>query len=435
MDNSLSSGDEKSATIPNARKKTKAARLIRWLIRKFHGKAKTEKVPNDEGEKTQPVAANMETPEIRLYMNVCKQTSAKLLSKSTSDLRCSSPRNSLKRHETNQLVKAQSSKSIILDPSLLCFNSEQLSKPTYLPVSYPTSNLGRRWRSCNGLENSNQKTHDNLERGPTTMTLSSRNTNTITSHSKTSSKVSIVDQCLLEPTESDALSTGSGVSTSNYCKFRTNFDSESSLSMCDEYRGPLDECLSPILSHIPASEMPTLSDNTCTMDFLKYLPEHDYKEQTKRCSSNFLHPKMLIPCPLTSSLPSSKYPISCSPISSLSSSECDSAIDVFSPDEDWQDMKRMAPCKTPPRIDCPSKATDFMPPQVIITDYDDSECQPSEEGSDLLHSLDLLGTTPRKYSSSSIASDVSDYSTISSSSNEERTEKVSLSSIIFTHLM
>ena len=430
MDDSLTSGDDKAITIPKLRKRTKKARIIRWLTKKFSSKSKTEKHPNNEGEKTVSLALNMKTPERTLYMNACKQTNSKLLSKSTSDLRCSSPRNLPKGQDKNLLKKSHSVKSLILDPALLCFNSKKLSKPTYLPVDYTANNLGRRWRSCSGLESYNVKQLDNSERTPATMTLSSRNTDTVkTNHSKTGLKISTVEQCLLGPTESDTLSTGSDVSSNTYCKFHANFDSGSSLSMCDEYRRPVDDCLSPILSHIPVSEIPTLSDSPCTMEYLKFLPEHDCKERTKQySSSNFLQPKMLIPCSLmSSSLSSSKYPISCSPISSLSSSECDSAIDVFSPDEDWQDMKRVAPCKTPPRIDCPSRAAvaDFMPPQVIITDYDDSVCQPSEDGSDLLHSLDLLGTTPRKYSSSSIASDVSDYSTISSSSNEERTEKVS----------
>lgn len=422
METCLSCGDKKTADIPPSEKTTKKLRLIRWLTRKFHGKVKPGKTLNHDADTLLSLTDSMESSTMKQYMRACRQTSAKNLSKSTSDLCRSDLRNSLRKQETDQHLKSRLAKSVILDPSLLCTSTKELSKPTYLPVGYPASNLSRRWRSCIGLENYTSSS-DSFDRSQQTMTLSSR-TPTTTSHSKTGSKLNITDQCLREPTESDTLSMGSGVSSDSYCKFRDTFGSESSLSMCDEYRGNIDERLSPILSRIP---VPNLSpDSTCTSGYLKYLSEQDYKEQTKRCSSmsNFPNPNLLLPCPLTSSNSSAKYSLSCSPLSSLSSSECDSAIDVFSPDEEWHDVKRTIPsCKSPSKMDCPVRSADFMPPQVIITDYDDSMCQPCEAGSDLMHSLDFLDSNLRKYSSSSICSDVSDYSTISSSSNEERTEK------------
>eukprot|EP00106_Octopus_bimaculoides_P019132 XP_014786574.1 PREDICTED: uncharacterized protein LOC106880919 [Octopus bimaculoides] len=173
------------------------------------------------------------------------------------------------------------------------------------------------------------------------------------------------------------------------------------------------------------SEFPTVSVSERNMPHaekcIKFLSEHNFNEQSKQISIAQTERKMQ----LSVSPVISKYPSSSSPISSLCSTECDSAIETLSPDEEWPEMKPHLD-KILPNKDPTHKTTNTVPPLVVITDYGDSTNDPVEV-SHLRGCCDHLNASNRKLSDCSVTSDISDYSTLSTcSSSEESSPKCHL---------
>ncbi|XP_029642384.1 inositol-trisphosphate 3-kinase A-like isoform X2 [Octopus sinensis] len=364
-----STKDGNSSKVPHRNKRrSKTSSVLKWLSRKFHLSSKRIEEDFDRG--ICPSHKNTDTlTHIKHNYPIKASSTGNLYSASVNSY----------LGEVSDYVnigKPEHRKSVTLEPVLLSYkSSNHLS-------DFDNHNL-RNFSSCGTFEMCNSA------EGNTLMTFQTK-------------LVEGESDVLPQSDNPSLLPHDSAVTTKSH-SVTSRLSEEAAIKMLPS-EFPTD----------PVSERNMPHAEKC----IKFLSEHNFNEQSKQISIAQTERKMQ----LSVSPVISKYPSSSSPISSLCSTECDSAIETLSPDEEWPEMKPHLD-KILPNKDPTHKTTNTAPPLVVITDYGDSTNDPVEV-SHLRGCCDPLNASGRKLSNCSVASDVSDYSTISTcSSSEESSPK------------
>ncbi|GAB1601345.1 inositol-trisphosphate 3-kinase A-like isoform X1 [Argonauta hians] len=356
-DQSCNAEDNSKVSHPNKRK-SRTSSFLKWLSKKFHISSKRIEEDLDRGP-----------PDRNARTSLAIKNESFQKASSTGNLYSDSVNCYFGEFSDNvNINKSEHRKSVALEPVLLSYKSRHL-------LDFEDHNL-RNFSSCGTLE----MCHDN-------------------------SMMSCHNQV-----DTSSNNTGLPQSNDNLSSLPSPNPAVTAVTLPEEETAV--EMLPCELTAVSISESRKMAR---TEKCIKFLSEHDFNEQSKSVSNAQTESRMQ----LSVSPVLSKYPSSSSPIGSLCSTECDSAIDVLSPDEEWPELKA-----TPTESSSPSTSKDHLlshkntnctPPTVIVTYHDDPCNEPVEVCQPTGYSGHLSTLSPpRKLSDCSMISDISDYSTESS---------------------